>query len=244
MGEVMYLEGTKVDVRVEGRRLVHGDKEKAVVIKGIADSGEAALASGAQELVEGAVDNGEERESRPLTLQIFGFPYHVQRGLFKRANAFGLYSDEELKDKLLTQAHQSQFTADGAALEEHQNQSISCPPSSSSSTSSSPSCSPSLDGSTARILVSHIPPYGVGDIDHGSHMGSVGLMEAIMHTLQPHVHQFGHNHSNPGVWRVTQSPRDEADDETDQVRNSPNSRYFVNAAQAASPHPVVYDLVW
>jgi Icc-related predicted phosphoesterase len=52
------------------------------------------------------------------------------------------------------------------------------------------------------ILVTHGPPYGVGDTVWGSHVGSSSLASAISYRLDPTLHVFGHIHEGHGRWHM------------------------------------------
>ena len=50
------------------------------------------------------------------------------------------------------------------------------------------------------ILVTHVPPLGILDIDDGIHYGSKVLLERIKQ-IKPELHLFGHIHRANGVFR-------------------------------------------
>lgn len=77
------------------------------------------------------------------------------------------------------------------------------------------------------ILVTHLPPLGVLDVDFdGKYHGSIVLRREVINRVKPLVHCFGHNHDNPGVVRGKTS-----DDKP---------LYFVNASQQ---HPLAVPVV-
>ncbi|KAK2964373.1 hypothetical protein BLNAU_904 [Blattamonas nauphoetae] len=65
---------------------------------------------------------------------------------------------------------------------------------------------PPFDSSTSNfgqvdILVSHVPPMGILDLDHrGVHAGQLALLYKVRTEWKPKVHIFGHMHSNYGTF--------------------------------------------
>ena len=51
------------------------------------------------------------------------------------------------------------------------------------------------------ILITHIPPYGILDLDEGINYGSEKLLEKLT-TLNLKAHLFGHIHSNHGLENI------------------------------------------
>ena len=54
--------------------------------------------------------------------------------------------------------------------------------------------------SDVDILVSHGPPYGVGDYEKGNHVGDSLLRKEVEEWLKPRYHIFGHVHASYGVY--------------------------------------------
>ena len=81
------------------------------------------------------------------------------------------------------------------------------------------------------ILVTHGPPYGVGDKTiKGTNEGDIVLMQQVQGRIQPMLHIFGHIHEDYGMW-------------TDGVTT------FANAASTGFPRtnlilndPIVFDI--
>lgn len=70
------------------------------------------------------------------------------------------------------------------------------------------------------ILITHGPPYGIGDRCHdGRRVGCRALLERVQ-TLKPKLHVFGHIHEDRGWWRL-------------------GDTLFVNAAQNYDRHPAM-----
>lgn len=68
------------------------------------------------------------------------------------------------------------------------------------------------------ILVTHGPPYGIGDRCHdGRRVGCRALLERVR-ASKPRLHVFGHIHEDRGWWRIGET-------------------LFVNAAQNYDRHP-------
>lgn len=52
------------------------------------------------------------------------------------------------------------------------------------------------------VLVSHSPPYGIGDLCHdGDRPGCRALLRRVLE-VRPKLHVFGHIHENRGWWRL------------------------------------------
>lgn len=51
------------------------------------------------------------------------------------------------------------------------------------------------------ILLTHVPPYGVGDDADRVHIGSRSLLAALGR-IKPRLHLFGHCHERRGCWQV------------------------------------------
>jgi len=52
------------------------------------------------------------------------------------------------------------------------------------------------------ILITHFPPYGVGDFANGLHIGSDVLLNEIKNRIKPIMHIFGHIHQSLGIYFV------------------------------------------
>ena len=51
------------------------------------------------------------------------------------------------------------------------------------------------------ILISHGPPYGVGDLRaNGRHAGDEELRKIVERRIKPKFHIFGHIHESYGAW--------------------------------------------
>lgn len=58
----------------------------------------------------------------------------------------------------------------------------------------------SLIPSHTDVLITHSPPYGIGDLSakSGEHIGSLSLRTEVLTRIRPQVHVFGHNHMGRG----------------------------------------------
>ena len=82
------------------------------------------------------------------------------------------------------------------------------------------------------ILVTHGPPYGVGDeVSTGTNEGNIELMKQVKDRIKPILHIFGHIHEDYGAW-------------TNEVTT------FANAASIGVPRtnpilndPIIFDIV-
>ncbi len=70
------------------------------------------------------------------------------------------------------------------------------------------------------VLVTHGPPYGIGDRCHdGRRVGCRALLDRVR-ALKPRLHVFGHIHEDRGWWQIGET-------------------LFVNAAQNYDTHPAM-----
>lgn len=53
------------------------------------------------------------------------------------------------------------------------------------------------------VLVTHGPPFGIGDRSHGRCVGDRELLDRVTGMLRPPTaHLFGHIHEDPGTWQL------------------------------------------
>jgi len=52
------------------------------------------------------------------------------------------------------------------------------------------------------ILITHFPPYGIGDFENSLHIGSDTLLDEIKNRIKPIIHIFGHVHQGAGIYYV------------------------------------------
>ena len=51
------------------------------------------------------------------------------------------------------------------------------------------------------VMLTHVPPYGIGDDADRVHIGSRSLLAAVQR-IKPRLHLFGHAHERRGCWQV------------------------------------------
>jgi len=52
------------------------------------------------------------------------------------------------------------------------------------------------------VLITHFPPYGIGDFDENNYIGSSTLLNEIKNRIKPVIHIFGHVHQGNGVYCI------------------------------------------
>ena len=56
--------------------------------------------------------------------------------------------------------------------------------------------------SSTDIMITHVPPYGVRDLERAGHVGSDSLLQNVRDRVKPILHIFGHVHGQRGIERV------------------------------------------
>ncbi|ETO14892.1 hypothetical protein RFI_22475 [Reticulomyxa filosa] len=56
--------------------------------------------------------------------------------------------------------------------------------------------------SETNILVTHSPPFGIGDLERPGHIGSSALLTEVTQRVRPFLHIYGHSHGGRGIRMV------------------------------------------